>query len=346
MIVRRLETEETLSEVERMCNQFKLQLEESREECQREISEMEEENGLLRNELKMRELALKEAENLFESQICISPHFEKVARESEVFGCDAPSFGGVTVEFRKEDFNNELQPCVRLPSVDVIDVASQTDLFAAELEGLKQDLAGSCSVTTDEEADFSMGICSVEEKGRGGFSQGTEAEILVHEQVGVVGPLETCLEDELRTSILPEDNLALHNQEKRKASLEGWKLSSPICGKRNVFGNETSLNDEKEDFLFESGEAHGKLITVDTAVNTDTVTEDKIGRTNLLVVVKSLLGWLLLIVVLFTSFGAVRVNHRIHLPSTWLLLHQLIGSSLPLPVTLVSYDSNPRPHIH
>ena len=223
----------------------------------------------------------------------------------------------------------------------MIDVASQTDLFAAELEGLKQDLADSCSVTTDEDPDFMMGNHSVEEKRRGDFSQGNETEIRIHEQVGVVGLVETCLEDELRTSILPEDNLALHNQEERKASLEGWKLSSPICGKRRVFGNETSLN-----FLFESGEVHGKPIIVNTAVNTDMVREKKIGRTNLLVVVKSLLGWLLLIVVLFTTFGAVRVNHRIHLPSTWLLLYQLIGSSLPLPVTLVSYDSNPRPHIH
>ena len=68
-----------MSEVERMCNQYKFQLEESREECQRKISEMEEENGLLRNELKMKELAVKEAEDLFESQICISPHFEEVA---------------------------------------------------------------------------------------------------------------------------------------------------------------------------------------------------------------------------------------------------------------------------
>merc|ERR1719447_1697520 len=143
MIVRRLETEETLSEVERICNQFKFQLEESREECQRKISEMEEENGLLRNELKMRELALKEAKDLFESQICISPHFEKVARESEVLGCNAPSFGSVALEFEKEDFNDELQPCDRLPSIDVINVASQTELFAAELEGLKQDLADS-----------------------------------------------------------------------------------------------------------------------------------------------------------------------------------------------------------
>ena len=226
----------------------------------------------------------------------------------------------------------------------MVDVASQTDLFAAELEGLKQDLADSCSVTTDEEADFSMGIYSVEEKWQGGSPQGNEAEILIHEQVGVV---ETCLEDELRTSILPEDNLGLHNQEERKASFEGWEFSSPICGKRSVFGNETSLNDEKEDFLFESGEVHGKPIIVDTAVNTDMVTDEKIDQTNLLVVVKSLLGWFLLIVVLFTTFGAVRVNHRIHLPSTWLLLYQLFGSSLPVPVTLVSYDSNPpRPHIH
>ena len=60
-----------MSEVERMCNQFKFQLEESREECKRKISEMKEENGLLRNELKKKELALKEAEDLFEPQICM-----------------------------------------------------------------------------------------------------------------------------------------------------------------------------------------------------------------------------------------------------------------------------------
>ena len=219
-----------MSEVERICNQFKFQLEKFREECQRKISEMEEENSLLKNELKMKELAVKEAEDLFESQICISPHFEKVARKSEVLGCNAPSFGSVALEFEKEDFNDELQPCDRFPSVDVIDVASQTDLFAAELEGLKQDLADSCSVTTDEDADFSMGIYSEEEKGRGGLSRGNEAEILVHEQVGVVGLLETCLEDELRTSILPEDDLGLHNRQERKASIEEWELSSPICG--------------------------------------------------------------------------------------------------------------------
>ena len=61
-----------MSEVDRICNKFKFQLEESREECQRKMSEMEEENGLLRNELKMRELALKEAEDLFESQMYLS----------------------------------------------------------------------------------------------------------------------------------------------------------------------------------------------------------------------------------------------------------------------------------
>ena len=62
------------------------------------ISEMEEENSLLKNELKMRELALKEVRDLFESQICISPHFEKVAQESEVLCCNAPSFGSVALE--------------------------------------------------------------------------------------------------------------------------------------------------------------------------------------------------------------------------------------------------------
>ena len=230
-----------MSEVERICNQFKFQLEESREECQRKMSEMEEENGLLRNELKMKELALKEAEDLIESQICISPHFEKVAQESEVLCCNAPSFGSVALEFEKEDFNDELQPCVRLPSVDVIDIASQTDLFAAELD-LKQDLADSCSVTTDEDADLSRVVYSEEVNEQGGSPQVNETKILVQEQVGLVGVVETCLEDELRTSIFPEDSLGLHNQEERKASFEGWEPSSPICGKRSVFGNETSLN--------------------------------------------------------------------------------------------------------
>ena len=234
-----------MSEVERICNQFKFQLEKSREECQRKISEMEEENSLLKNELKMRELALKEARDLFESQICISSHFEKVALESEVLGCNAPPVGSAIVEFWKEDLNDDSPLCVNHPSVELTDAASQTDFFAAELEGLKQDLADSCSVTTDEDADFSMGICSVEEKGRGGFSQGNEVEILIQEQVGVVGLVETCLEDELRTSFFPEDSLDLHNQQERKASFEGWKPSSPICGKRSVFGNETSLNDGK-----------------------------------------------------------------------------------------------------
>ena len=334
-----------MSEVERICNQFKFQLEESREECQRKISEMEEENSLLKNELKMRELALKEARDLFESQICISPHFEKVAQESEVLGCNAPAVGSAVVEFWKEDLNDDSPLCVNHPSVELTDAASQTDLFAAELEGLKQDLADSCSVTTDEDADISRDVYSEEVNGRGGSPQVNEAKILVQEQVGLVGVVETCLEDELRTSIFPEDSLGLHNQEERKASFEGWEPSSPICGKRSVFGNETSLNDGKEDFLFEGGNVAGTSITVvDAAVNTDLVTEKKIGRTNLLV--KSLLGWFLLIVVLFTTFGAVRVNHRIHLPSTWLLLYHLFGSSLPLPLTLVSYDSNPRPHIH
>ena len=151
-----------MSEVERICNQFKFQLEESREECQRKISEMEEGNSLLRNELKMREWALKEAKDLFESQICISPHFEKVAQESEVLGCNV---GSAVVEFWKEDLNDDSPLCVNHPSVELTDAASQTDLFAAELDGLKQDLVDSCSVTTDEDADFSMGIYPVEEKG-------------------------------------------------------------------------------------------------------------------------------------------------------------------------------------
>ena len=102
VICRRLETEETLSEVEEKCNQLKFQLKEFREECQRKISEIEEEKCLLRNELKMRESALKEAEDLFESQICISPYSENVARESEILGCNAPSFGSVAVEFGGE----------------------------------------------------------------------------------------------------------------------------------------------------------------------------------------------------------------------------------------------------
>ena len=133
----------------------------------------------------------------------VSLQFEKVAQESEVLRCNAPPVGSAVVEFGKEDLNDDSPLCVNYPSAELTDAASQTDLFAAELEGLKQDLADSCSVTTDEDPDFMMGNHSVEEKGRGGFSQGNETEIRIHEQVGVVGLVETCLEDELRTSILP-----------------------------------------------------------------------------------------------------------------------------------------------
>ena len=95
---------------------------------------------------------------------------------------------------------------------------------------------------------------------------------------------------------------------------------------------------------FEKEASMSKPSLVDFAVNTDTVKE--VPKKTVAGFVKSLLAWLLLLLTLFTTFGAVRVDHKVHLPSTWLLLYHLFGSSLPFPIIAVAFDSNPRPHIN
>ena len=98
---------------------------------------------------------------------------------------------------------------------------------------------------------------------------------------------------------------------------------------------------------FEKEASTSKPSSVDCAVNTDTSIEGKeVPKKTAAGFVKILLAWLLLLLTLFTTFGAVRVDHKVHLPSTWLILYHLFGSSLPFPIIAVAFDSNPRPHIN
>ena len=206
------------------------------------------------------------------------------------------------------------------------DAASQTDLFASELGRLKQAME---DVSLEERHSFAIeeDDCALNvhlEEGEG------QEEVLENTgNVENVDVMETSLQEELKSSLLPDNVESMKEKEKRSGM-----LSSPICDKSIIVSME-----EEEDLALE-GEVG--LSSVDCAVNTETEEEisTKSGS------IKNLLAWLLLLLALFTTFGAFRVDHKVHLPSTWLLLYHLFGSSLPLPVISVEYDSNPRPHIN
>ena len=207
------------------------------------------------------------------------------------------------------------------------DAASQTDLFASELGRLKQAME---DVSLEERHSFAIeeDDCALNvhlEEGEG------QEEVLENTgNVENVDVMETSLQEELKASLLPDNVESMKEKEKRSGMLR-----SPICDKSIV----VSMEEEEEDLAFEREVGPS---SVDCAVNTETEEEisTKSGS------IKNLLAWLLLLLALFTTFGAFRVDHKVHLPSTWLLLYHLFGSSLPLPVISVEYDSNPRPHIN
>ena len=206
------------------------------------------------------------------------------------------------------------------------DAASQTDLFASELGRLKQAME---DVSLEERHSFAIeeDDCALNvhlEEGEG------QEEVLENTgNVEKVEVMETSLQEELKASLLPDNVESMKEKEKRSGMLR-----SPICDKSIIVSME-----EEEDLALEREVGPS---SVDCAVNTETEEEisTKSGS------IKNLLAWLLLLLALFTTFGAFRVDHKVHLPSTWLLLYHLFGSSLPLPVISVEYDSNPRPHIN
>ena len=209
------------------------------------------------------------------------------------------------------------------------DAASQTDLFASELGRLKQAME---DVSLEERHSFTIeeDDCALNvhlEEGEG------QEEVLENTgNVENVDVMERSIQEELKASLLPDNVESMKEKEKRSGM-----LSSPICDKSIII---VSMEEEEEEDLALEGEVG--LSSVDSAVNTETEDEmsTKSGS------IKNLLAWLLLLLALFTTFGAFRVDHKVHLPSTWLLLYHLFGSSLPLPVISVEYDSNPRPHIN
>ena len=206
------------------------------------------------------------------------------------------------------------------------DAASQTDLFASELGRLKQAME---DVSLEERHSFAIeeDDCALNvhlEEGEG------QEEVLENTgNVENVDVMERSIQEELKASLLPDNVESMKEKEKRSGMLR-----SPICDKSIIVSME-----EEEDLALEREVGPS---SVDCAVNTETEEEisTKSGS------IKNLLAWLLLLLALFTTFGAVRVDHKVHLPSTWLLLYHLFGSSLPLPVISVEYDSNPRPHIN
>ena len=221
------------------------------------------------------------------------------------------------------------------------DVASQTDLFASELEGLKQamadDLPEEKHLLAIEEDDCSLDI-NLEEGERHEEVVGYDGKLGNIAQEEAVGKTETSLEEELSSSVLPGD---AHLESFSRAE----KASLPFCDISNILGLE--MYDEEGDSSFDREAYIRKARSVDCAVNTETSTnEEKLPKKTFAGFVKSLLAWLLLLLTVFTTCGAVRVDHKLHLPSTWLLLYHLFGSSLPLPIVTVAYDSNPRSHIN
>ena len=209
------------------------------------------------------------------------------------------------------------------------DAASQTDLFASELGRLKQAME---DVSLEERHSFAIeeDDCALNvhlEEGEG------QEEVLENTgNVENVDVMERSIQEELKASLLPDNVESMKEKEKRSGMLR-----SPICDKSIII---VSMEEEEEEDLALEGEVG--LSSVDCAVNTET--EEKISTKS--GSIKNLLAWLLLLLALFTTFGAFRVDHKVHLPSTWLLLYHLFGSSLPLPVISVEYDSNPRPHIN
>ena len=348
-----METEEKKLKAEKRCTELAIQLEKARDENEKKILESEVEILLLRREEKLKderkeefeencdwtsESSLKADVGERESPVSVgNPHFHQQSLAAEL-GC---AWNGVVK--------------LALPLVSSQEVASQTDLFANELEGLKRAMADD----SPERKHFAIegDDCSPEEK------EGEKKKVVV--DYGKPGSAledeadeetETSLEEELMSSVLHERGHELQStegracsqqQESMKALLREGKLGSPFCGKSNILGMEMLAHKVESCSPFERETRTIKPSSVDCSVNTEAPSEEKeVPKKTVAGFVKSLLAWLLLFLTLFTTFGAVRVDHKVHLPSTWLLLHHIFGSFLPLPIISIAFDSNPRPHIN
>ena len=338
-------------EVEKRCTELVIQLEKAREEGETIILKNEVEMLLLRREDVLKD-GWKE-----DSEEKINARMESSLLLAEVDERGSPvSVGNPHLD---QSLASELG-CTWIGGVQLDqslnssqDVASQTDLFAYELEGLKQAMADDSpqqrkhffAIEEDEcSLDIPLEVEEGEEEVVGDYGKHDEA----------VGETEGSLEEELRSSVLQEGGEELEitegrdgsqQQELMKTFLREGKLGSPFCGK--ILGKEMLVYEVEGNSLFEREASMSKPSSVDCAVNTETSKEEnEVPKKTFFSFVKSLLAWLLLLLALFTTFGAVRVDHKVHLPSTWILLYRLFGSSLPFPFISLAFDSNPRPFIN
>ena len=306
-----------------MCKELAIQLERAREEAEKMILESGVEKLLLQREKGLENGRQEESEENFDW------------KDKSPLLTD------------EDEIQSPLS--VRCPHLDHSlhssqDVASQTDLFASELEGLKQamadDLQEEKHLLAIEEDDCSLDI-NLEEGERQEEVVGYNGKVGNIVQEEAVGKTETSLEEEMRSSVPQGDG----HLESLKTFSRAGKASLPFCEISNILGLE--MYDEESDSSFDREAYIRKPSSVDCAVNTETSTnEKKLPKKTIAGFVKSLLAWLLLLLTVFTTCGAVKVDHKLHLPSTWLLLYHLFGSLLPLPIVTVAFDSNPRPHIN
>ena len=228
-----METEEERLEVEKRCTELATQLEKAREEGEKKILENEVEKLLLRREEELKDGWKEEfvenfdwpTENFLQAEVgereipvpVGNPSLDQ-SLASEL-GC--PWNGGVQLD---QSLNSSQ------------DVASQTDLFASELKGLKQAMADDSPERKHffaiEEDDCSLDIPLEEE--------GEELVVGDGDKLGsalegeLVGETETSLEEELRSSYVQEGGDELESTQ--GSSKSGGKASLPFCGKNKILG--------------------------------------------------------------------------------------------------------------
>ena len=302
-----METEEERLEVEKRCTELATQLEKASEKGEKKILENKVEKLLLR-----REEELKGGwRGGFEEKINVRIESEVGEREIPV-PVGNPSLDQSLASELGCPWNGGVQLDQSLNSSQ--DVASQTDLFASGLKGLKQAMADDSPEKKHffaiEEDDCSLDIHLEEEREEEVVGDGDKLGSALEDEA--VGETETSLEEELRSSVLLEEGHELESTQGRDGSqqqklmktfLREGMLGSPFCGKGEIHGMEMLANEVESYSSFEKEASTSKPSSVDCAVNTDTSIEGKeVPKKTAAGFVKILLAWLLLLLTLHNVY--------------------------------------------
>ena len=204
-------------EVEKRCIKLATQLEKAREEGEKKILENEVEKLMLRREEELKDGWKEGFEEHFDWPTENSLQTEVGEREIPV-PAGNPSLDQSLASELGCPWNGGVQLDQPLNSSQ--DVASQTDLFASELEGLKQAMADNSPERKHffaiEEDDCSLDIHLEEE--------GEELVVGDGDKLGsalegeLVGETERSLEEELRSSVMLEEGHELECTQRRDGS--------------------------------------------------------------------------------------------------------------------------------